>query len=110
METALSRFSDSFACAQGTVTIDLQRLTEAAVVDFKWEVTYNSKPGQAGPLAYKSRYARYKPPARSDRNAITGVIARPRGRTLHHRTAVRRRVQADGSNNIARGTGLFSEA
>jgi hypothetical protein len=23
------------------------------VVDFKWEVTYNSKHGQAGPLAYK---------------------------------------------------------
>ena len=38
---------------KGAVTIDLQRLNEAGVADFKWEVTYNSKHGQPGPLAYK---------------------------------------------------------
>lgn len=53
VETALSRFPIHSLARRGTVTIDLQRLTEAGVVDFKWEVTYNSKHGQAGPLAYK---------------------------------------------------------
>ena len=28
-------------------------MNEAGVADFKWEVTYNSKHGQPGPLAYK---------------------------------------------------------
>jgi hypothetical protein len=53
VETALSRFPIHSLARKGTVTIDLQRLNEAGVADFKWEVTYNSKHGQAGPLAYK---------------------------------------------------------
>jgi len=35
------------------VAIDLLRNNEAGEADFKWEVTYNSKYGQPGPLAYK---------------------------------------------------------
>jgi len=35
------------------VTIDLERHDEAGITDYKWEVTYNSKHGQPGPLAYK---------------------------------------------------------
>jgi hypothetical protein len=53
VETALSRFPIHSLARKGSVTIDLQRLNEAGVADFKWEVTYNSKHGQAGPLAYK---------------------------------------------------------
>jgi hypothetical protein len=53
VETALSRFPIHSLARKGTVTINLQRLNEAGVADFKWEVTYNSKHGQAGPLAYK---------------------------------------------------------
>jgi hypothetical protein len=53
VETALSRFPIHSLSRKGTVNIDLQRLNEAGVADFKWEVTYNSKHGQPGPLAYK---------------------------------------------------------
>lgn len=53
VETAVSRFPIHCLSRKGTVTIDLQRLNEAGVADFKWEVTYNSKHGQPGPLAYK---------------------------------------------------------
>src|SRR5947208_2715167 len=53
VETALSRFPIHSLAKKGTVIIDLQRHNDAGVADFKWEVTYNSKYGQAGPLAYK---------------------------------------------------------
>ena len=53
VETAISRFPIHCLSRKGAVTIDLQRLNEAGVADFKWEVTYNSKHGQPGPLAYK---------------------------------------------------------
>ena len=53
VETAISRFPIHCLSRKGSVTIDLQRLNEAGVADFKWEVTYNSKHGQPGPLAYK---------------------------------------------------------
>lgn len=53
VETAVSRFPIHCLSRKGAVTIDLQRLNEAGVPDFKWEVTYNSKHGQPGPLAYK---------------------------------------------------------
>jgi hypothetical protein len=53
VETALSRFPIHCLSRKGDVSIDLQRLNEAGEADFKWEVTYNSKHGQPGPLAYK---------------------------------------------------------
>ena len=53
VETAFSRFPIHCLSRKGAVTIDLQRVNEAGVADFKWEVTYNSKHGQPGPLAYK---------------------------------------------------------
>jgi hypothetical protein len=53
VETAVSRFPIHCLSRKGAVTIDLQRLNETGDADFKWEVTYNSKHGQPGPLAYK---------------------------------------------------------
>jgi hypothetical protein len=53
VETAISRFPIHCLSRKGEVTIDLQRLNEAGKADFKWEVTYNTKHGQPGPLAYK---------------------------------------------------------
>jgi hypothetical protein len=53
VETAVSRFPIHCLSRKGEVTIDLQRFNDAGVADFKWEVTYNSKHGQPGPLAYK---------------------------------------------------------
>ena len=53
VETAVSRFPIHCLARKGAVTIDLQRINDAGIADFKWEVTYNSKHGQPGPLAYK---------------------------------------------------------
>ncbi len=53
VETALSRFPIHRLSKRGNIAIDLQRLTESGEADFKWEVTYNVKHGQPGPLAYK---------------------------------------------------------
>jgi hypothetical protein len=48
VETALSRYPIHRLAKKGSITIDFQRDAEV-----KWEVTYNSKHGQPGPLAYK---------------------------------------------------------
>lgn len=48
VETALSRYPIHRLAKKGTVAIDLD-----GEDDVKWEVTYNSKHGQPGPLAYK---------------------------------------------------------
>jgi hypothetical protein len=53
VETALSRFPIHRLAKKDTVTIDLQQTAENGEADFKWEVTYNQKHGQPGPLAYK---------------------------------------------------------
>ena len=53
VETALSRFPIHRLARKGHVSIDLQRLTTSGEADFKWEVSYNAKYGQPGPLAYK---------------------------------------------------------
>ncbi len=53
VETALARFPIHCLSRKGSVVIDLQRHNEAGDADFKWEVTYNTKHGQPGPLAYK---------------------------------------------------------
>ncbi len=48
VETALSRYPIHRLAKKGTIVIDLDGEN-----DVKWEVTYNSKHGQPGPLAYK---------------------------------------------------------
>ena len=48
METALSRYPIHRLAKKGIIAIDLDGDNEV-----KWEVTYNSKHGQPGPLAYK---------------------------------------------------------
>ncbi len=48
-ETALSRFPVHRLAKKGSIEIEL----ESADASFKWEVSYNSKYGQPGPLAYK---------------------------------------------------------
>jgi Replication initiator protein A len=53
VETALSRFPIHRLAKKNNINIDIQRLTEEGDADFKWEVTYNQKHGQPGPLAYK---------------------------------------------------------
>jgi hypothetical protein len=54
IETALSRFPvHKLARQRGNITIDIRETTSAGQLKTKWEVTYNSKHGQPGPLAYK---------------------------------------------------------
>jgi hypothetical protein len=54
IETALSRFPvHKLARQRGNITIDIRETTSTGEVKTKWEVTYNSKHGQPGPLAYK---------------------------------------------------------
>jgi hypothetical protein len=54
IETALSRFPvHKLARQQGNITIDISEATSTGEIKTKWEVTYNSKHGQPGPLAYK---------------------------------------------------------
>src|SRR5215217_4681475 len=48
-ETALSRYPIHRLAKKGKIEIEIKN-KEAA---FKWEVSYNSKYGQPGPLAYK---------------------------------------------------------
>lgn len=54
IETALSRFPvHKLAKTRGGITIDIRETTPAGEVKTRWEVTYNSKYGQPGSLAYK---------------------------------------------------------
>src|SRR5712691_9344086 len=53
VETALSRFPIHRLAKKAVVTIDLEQLADNGEAGFKWEVTYNQKHGQPGPLAYK---------------------------------------------------------
>jgi hypothetical protein len=53
VETALSRFPIHRLAKKGNIAIDLLKRNDHGQVDFKWEVTYNVKHGQPGPLAYK---------------------------------------------------------
>lgn len=53
VETALSRFPIHRLAKKEIVAIDLQRVGENGEPDCRWEVTYNQKHGQPGPLAYK---------------------------------------------------------
>jgi DNA-binding Lrp family transcriptional regulator len=54
IETALSRFPvHKLARQRGGIIIDIKETTLTGEIKTKWEVTYNSKYGQPGPLAYK---------------------------------------------------------
>lgn len=52
-ETVLSRFPVHRLSKKGSVSIEIKKLTPSGELKTKWEVTYNSKYGQPGPLAYK---------------------------------------------------------
>ncbi|MDQ3256530.1 MAG: hypothetical protein M3R15_22020 [Acidobacteriota bacterium] len=52
-ETVLSRFPVHRLAKHGNINIDIRERTGDGEVKTKWEVSYNSKYGQPGPLAYK---------------------------------------------------------
>ena len=52
-ETALSRYPVNELAKHGLVYIDIREENEHGELEVKWEVSYNSKYGQPGPLAYK---------------------------------------------------------
>jgi hypothetical protein len=52
-ETALSRFPLHRIAKRGNVSIEITRTKPSGELKTKWEVSYNSKYGQPGPLAYK---------------------------------------------------------
>ncbi len=53
VETALSRYPIHRLANKGTININLKKVDEKGTATLLWEVTYNSKYGQPGPLAYK---------------------------------------------------------
>lgn len=53
IETALSRYPIHRLANKGTISIDIRKKDEKGATSLLWEVTYNSKYGQPGPLAYK---------------------------------------------------------
>ena len=53
VETALPRYPIHRLAKHGEISIDIREKTEDGEVTIRWEVTYNSKYGQPGPLAYK---------------------------------------------------------
>ena len=52
-ETALSRYPIHRLAKKGEITIDIQKIDADDATALLWEVSYNSKYGQPGPLAYK---------------------------------------------------------
>jgi hypothetical protein len=53
VETALSRYPVHRLAKHGEISIDIREKTDNGEITIRWEVTYNSKYGQPGPLAYK---------------------------------------------------------
>lgn len=53
VETILSRFPVHRLSKRGTISIDINERDEAGEIRTRWEVSYNSKYGQPGALAYK---------------------------------------------------------
>lgn len=53
IETALSRFPVHKLAKRGNIDIEISERNSAGELRTKWEVTYNNKLGQPGPLAYK---------------------------------------------------------
>ena len=52
-ETVLSRFPIHNLSKRGPVTIHIHQTTAQGALDYHWEVSYNVRYGQPGPLAYK---------------------------------------------------------
>ncbi len=52
-ETALSRYPLHRLANKGIISINIRKLDEKGAATLLWEVTYNNKYGQPGPLAYK---------------------------------------------------------
>lgn len=53
IETVISRFPVHRLAKRGSISIDIKETTDTGEVKTRWEVSYNSKYGQPGPLAYK---------------------------------------------------------
>lgn len=53
IETVLSRFPVHRLAKRGSISIDINEKTDTGEIKTKWEVSYNTKYGQPGPLAYK---------------------------------------------------------
>src|SRR3954468_17677453 len=53
VETALSRYPVHRLAKMGTIDIEFREADERGETVLQWEVSYNSKWGQPGPLAYK---------------------------------------------------------
>ncbi len=53
VETILSRFPVHRLSKRGTISIDISERDESGEIKTRWEVSYNSKYGQPGALAYK---------------------------------------------------------
>lgn len=53
IETALSRFPVHKLAKRGNIDIEISERNSTGELRTKWEVTYNNKLGQPGPLAYK---------------------------------------------------------
>ncbi len=53
VETALSRYPIHRLASKGTINISIKKQDDKGATSLIWEVTYNSKYGQPGPLAYK---------------------------------------------------------
>jgi hypothetical protein len=52
-ETALSRYPIHYLAKKGNLNIEITKKDQSGIISFQWEVSYNSKYGQPGPLAYK---------------------------------------------------------
>lgn len=53
IETVISRFPVHRLAKRGSISIDIKEITDTGEVKTRWEVSYNTKYGQPGPLAYK---------------------------------------------------------
>ena len=53
IETALSRFPVHRLAKRGNISIEIDESNQSGAVKTRWEVSYNSKYGQPGALAYK---------------------------------------------------------
>jgi hypothetical protein len=53
IETVISRFPVHRLAKRGSISIDIKETTVTGEVKTRWEVSYNTKYGQPGPLAYK---------------------------------------------------------
>ena len=53
IETALSRFPVHRLAKRGSISIEINEGKDNGEIKTKWEVSYNSKYGQPGALAYK---------------------------------------------------------